>query len=183
MNQNPPPQWSDYPTSEFGRIPQASPVATNQKQSMSPAMAVMITLMAVLIVGLIAVVAFLMIPRFTSTTTAPVTSTVSATATASSVGEPDRPQVQPAQPAAPSGSFVCSNVGGGPLAHSAVGSSVTSCEFAVSVRSTYLASGGNGGPMTIDAYSPVTGATYTMSCSGGPVVTCTGGNNAVVYIY
>ncbi len=183
MSQNPPSQWNDSPTSEFRPVPQGGPVAPTQKQSMSPALAVMITLMVVLIVGLIAVVAFLMIPQFTGTNAAPVTSTVSATATAPSPVEPARPQVQPAQPAAPSGSFMCSNSGGGPLSHSAVGSSVTSCEFAASVRSAYLSSGGNGGPMIIDAYSPVTGTTYTMSCSGGPVVTCTGGNNAVVYIY
>jgi hypothetical protein len=31
------------------------------------------------------------------------------------------------------------------------------------------------------AYSPVTNTTYTMSCSSGSYVVCTGGNNASVY--
>ena len=37
--------------------------------------------------------------------------------------------------------------------------------------------------MVIYPYSPVTGKTYQMTCSGRGVVTCTGGDNAVVYIY
>lgn len=33
----------------------------------------------------------------------------------------------------------------------------------------------------VQAFSPVTGITYTMTCvRGGPTVTCTGGDNAVV---
>ena len=38
-----------------------------------------------------------------------------------------------------------------------------------------------GDSIEIDAYSPVTGKTYTMSCiRNGQVVTCRGGNEAVV---
>lgn len=34
------------------------------------------------------------------------------------------------------------------------------------------------------ATSPVTGRTYTMTCAPeGKLVTCTGGENAVVYVY
>jgi hypothetical protein len=57
--------------------------------------------------------------------------------------------------------------------------SVTSCPFARNVRSTYESSGG---ASSIDVYSPVTGQTYRMSCSGGIPVVCTGGNGAAVYI-
>ena len=36
----------------------------------------------------------------------------------------------------------------------------------------------------VTARSPVTGLDYVMSCvPAGELVTCTGGNNAVVYIY
>ena len=59
----------------------------------------------------------------------------------------------------------------------------TPCEFAESVWAQYVGAGGYGESRTVRAYSPVTGKSYTMSCSGGAVVTCTGGNNAVVHIY
>ena len=35
---------------------------------------------------------------------------------------------------------------------------------------------------SFDSYSPATGQTYHMTCTSGAVVTCTGGNNAAVYI-
>jgi hypothetical protein len=56
--------------------------------------------------------------------------------------------------------------------------SVTSCPFAIRVRDAYTSQGGP----DIDVYSPVTGQTYTMTCTSGPgaQVTCRGGNNAVV---
>jgi hypothetical protein len=37
--------------------------------------------------------------------------------------------------------------------------------------------------MTVNAYSPATGITYRMTCSGGETVYCTGGNNARVKIW
>ncbi|MBC2590735.1 serine/threonine protein kinase [Rhodococcus aetherivorans] len=84
----------------------------------------------------------------------------------------------------PSYSTPCPSVFSSPtLGTSAVGSSVTSCEFAEEVRSEYLRQGVRGGVVTIAAYSPVTGRTYTMTCSGTTVVTCSGGNDAVVYLY
>lgn len=67
--------------------------------------------------------------------------------------------------------------------NSAVGSNVTSCEFSEEVRFEYVSQPQRGGTVTVNALSPVTGQTYTMTCSGSDVVTCTGGNNAVVYVY
>lgn len=65
------------------------------------------------------------------------------------------------------------------------GTGVTSCPFARSVRDAfadhYLDTGNTSG--TVDAYSEVTGRTYSMSCTDeGDYVTCRGGNNAVVHI-
>jgi len=57
--------------------------------------------------------------------------------------------------------------------------SVTTCPFARNVRDAYQSSGG---ASVIDVYSPVTGQTYTMNCTGGVPTVCRGGNNAVVYI-
>ncbi|WP_138998929.1 serine/threonine protein kinase [Rhodococcus zopfii] len=84
----------------------------------------------------------------------------------------------------PSYSTPCASVfGSSSFGTSAVGSTVTSCEFAEEVRAAYLRQGVRNGTVSIDAYSPVTGRTYTMTCSGSAVVTCTGGNDAVVYLY
>jgi serine/threonine-protein kinase len=56
--------------------------------------------------------------------------------------------------------------------------SVTSCPFAKNTRSAYAES--NGSPK-LQVYSPVTGVTYDMTCSGSSTVTCRGGENAAVY--
>jgi hypothetical protein len=53
----------------------------------------------------------------------------------------------------------------------------TTCSFAENVRSQYEQEG----PGTYEIYSPVTEKTYSMTCSSGTPVVCTGGNNASVY--
>ncbi|MFJ1457164.1 protein kinase [Nocardia sp. N2S4-5] len=74
----------------------------------------------------------------------------------------------------------------GKYAKSATGTAVTSCAFAEAVRAAYAAEAesGSGTPTSVVAVSPVTGRSYTMNCSpSGRVITCTGGENAVVYVY
>jgi hypothetical protein len=53
----------------------------------------------------------------------------------------------------------------------------TTCSFAENVRQKY----DQEGPGTYEVYSPVTEKTYSMTCSSGTPVACTGGNNASVY--
>lgn len=65
------------------------------------------------------------------------------------------------------------------------GSGVTSHAFAQEVGQAYRAHHRTSGQLnaTVTAYSPVTGQSYTMTCrDNGSYVTCTGGNNAVVYL-
>ena len=66
---------------------------------------------------------------------------------------------------------------------SAIGNNVTSCPFAEAVRYQYLRRGVRNAPVVLDVISPVTHKSYSMACSGGQVVRCSGGNNAVVYLY
>jgi hypothetical protein len=55
----------------------------------------------------------------------------------------------------------------------------TSCPFAKNVFDAYFAVPGDS--VEIEAFSPVTGQTYTMACvRSGDSVTCRGGNQAVV---
>jgi hypothetical protein len=75
--------------------------------------------------------------------------------------------------AAPAGSGANQTPCGGGLS---VGPDTT-CSFAENVRSAYNGSGAG----TVQVYSPVTRQTYSMTCSAGTPVVCTGGNNASVY--
>ncbi|QRY63273.1 serine/threonine protein kinase [Gordonia sp. PDNC005] len=90
--------------------------------------------------------------------------------------------VQPAPtttviPTPPPGTLSC---GGGV----GVAGGVTTCAFAANVGAAYLGSGVKGDARTVVASSPVTGVSYTMSCTPETgVVVCRGGNNAVVVIY
>lgn len=87
----------------------------------------------------------------------------------------------------PAGAQPCPTVGGpaGGFGRSAAGSPATSCQFAEQVRQAYGASGPAGREARkVVAVSPVTGQSYTMSCAAnGGLVTCVGGDDAVVYVY
>lgn len=87
----------------------------------------------------------------------------------------------------PEGAHACPTTAGpaGGLSQSAVGSAATSCQFAEQVRLAYGASGPAGpAPRQVSAVSPVTGQSYTMTCSAdGGLVVCRGGDDAVVYLY
>ncbi|OBK93012.1 hypothetical protein A5645_21925 [Mycobacterium asiaticum] len=59
------------------------------------------------------------------------------------------------------------------------GNSDTSCQFALSTAEAYHAYGNGSQPF--DVKSPVTGQTYSMTCTAAGSV-CQGGNNALVYL-
>lgn len=91
-----------------------------------------------------------------------------------------RPVVAPARP--PADAMPCGPDGPGLYPHAARGTEITSCPFAVSVRDAVNATG-QPGPSMINAYSPVTQKWYPMTCRTEAVLTCRGGNDAVVYVY
>ena len=99
------------------------------------------------------------------TTPAPVKTVIVQPAPAKTV------HVAPAAPVAPVDSS--GNCGDGVTA-----GANTSCPFALNVAADYT----GGDPFSV--YSPVTGQSYTMTCTGPgtyeDVVTCSGGNNAFV---
>ncbi|OBJ58989.1 hypothetical protein [Mycobacterium asiaticum] len=59
------------------------------------------------------------------------------------------------------------------------GNSETSCRFALSTAEAYHAYGNGSQPF--DVKSPVTGQTYSMTCTAAGSI-CQGGNNALVYL-
>lgn len=77
----------------------------------------------------------------------------------------------------------CSDSGGSVLPRAGRGTEATSCPFAISVRDAYFDTARPGDPALVEAYSPVTGQRYEMRCTGSEIITCRGGNNAVVYLY
>lgn len=102
----------------------------------------------------------------------------------------DDEESRPAHPKLPSGAVPANSAAeegkpAGDFNNVYTGSDLTSKPFAVAVRdafvSHYLDTDRTNG--TVSAYSSVTGQTYSMKCrDNGEYVTCTGGNNAIVYI-
>lgn len=178
-----------------------------------PSRGVIITLGVLIVVfvfGLAAIVGYWVLGRSDSggalpttapvESTAPITSTV--TATPSATGEPTATTTRSptsssapstssspvtTAPGAPEGSRACPILYGqtGLYGATSVGTSATTCGFAEQVRLAYSASGRPGQlPRTVRATSPETGQRIAMMCAAqGPIVTCNGGDDALVYLY
>ncbi|CAM3655320.1 hypothetical protein H7J08_08630 [Mycobacterium frederiksbergense] len=86
----------------------------------------------------------------------------------------------PSQP--PPGARSCGGAVAGTYSRAAAGTQITSCPFAESVRDAVNATG-QPAPRMVNAYSPVTNKWYPMTCVVESVLTCRGGNDAVVYVY
>ncbi|MFX0575132.1 protein kinase domain-containing protein [Nocardia nepalensis] len=87
----------------------------------------------------------------------------------------------------PAGAKPCAQVypALGRFTSSAIGTTVTSCAFAEEVRKAY-ADGGNNTitDRSVMAHSPVNNRDYKMNCTAGDqFATCSGGENAIVYVY
>ena len=83
----------------------------------------------------------------------------------------------------PVGSKECARTGTGPFAAVGTANETTSCPFAINVQEAYVAAGLNGRNGSVKAFSPATGITYDLTCSGSQPVLCTGGVAARVVIY
>lgn len=148
-------------------------------------------------VGAVLAVIFLLIPALLPTTTAATTAPSNPAPTLPPVSsQPMAPYSPAAAPTTttppttkppvtfPANATPCPATTGqvGGFSASAAGTDVTSCPFAEAVRVAYGGQSVRGQTVNIQAYSPVTGRNYTMTCSGSDLVTCTGGNNAVVHL-
>ncbi len=115
--------------------------------------------------------------------------TASVLGTARPVADAPETNMRVPSPKLPAGAVECPAVTGtmSGLRGSARGNDVTSCPFAEETRIAYARGGEpSTSPRAIVVYSPVTKQRYDMSCVvGGPgtLVTCTGGNEAVVYLF
>lgn len=142
---------------------------------------VMFSLLAVAILALGGIVGWLL---FSGTNNDSGTTSPTAAAAPAQPNPSAPAPTNSATPALPAGAKPCPPASGasGSYTRSATGNATTSCPFAEEVRAAYDAAGAH--PRQITATSPVTGKSYTMSCTAsGQVVTCTGGTNAVVHLY
>ncbi|MFD6157889.1 protein kinase [Nocardia sp. NPDC060256] len=116
----------------------------------------------IIVLALAGVVGWLKRDAFISRPTAPTLAPVPATARGCATKYP------------PAGRFT----------YSAIGNGVTSCDFAEEVRKAYGEGSDADGSRQVTAFSPATQKNYTMDCvTRDGLVTCTGGENAFVYIY
>ena len=95
---------------------------------------------------------------------------------------PATTSTRPSPVTVPASARLCAT-GAGPYGTVHAGTAITSCPFALAVRDAYAAA--HPTPVagtTVSATSPVTHTAYTMTCHGTPVVVCTGGTDASVYL-
>lgn len=115
-----------------------------------------------------------------------VSTTVRSPSAQASSASTTTPRAAPPVVSIPPGARTCPAEFGptGEYVSSAAGTTITSCPFAEAVRVAYAGAGQAGAARTVTATSSVTGRSYPMSCTPvGGLVTCTGGDNAVVYVY
>lgn len=119
----------------------------------------------------------------TSTTTETVTQTMTETSTGAASTPQDRAMYRAGGTPGNGVFVVCDG-------HSGIGTTVTSCPFAINVAHAYAA--GHASRLS-SVYSPTTGRMYDMECPGGATVAigsdrkeaavCRGGRDAVVLIF
>ncbi|MDI9897082.1 hypothetical protein QM797_20370 [Rhodococcus sp. IEGM 1381] len=125
-------------------------------------------------------------PGVASASAAPSSAAIDGSAPGAVPGSSSTGGQEPGVTTLPAGAQTCpaSVASTGGLRGSAVGSTATSCPFAEEVRLAYTRGGSDRNSRTVVASSPVTGKRYEMNCvSSAQLVTCTGGENAVVYLF
>lgn len=157
----------------------------------SVALPVVLSVLGVAVAAGAAVIGWQVLGKPAGTTAASTTAPAVATAAPAPAPETTTAtSTSAARKTPPAGATVCrttSSTGESPITKSAVGSSGTTCAFAEAVRKAYSAAiteSGSATPSSVEATSPVTGRSYTMSCTAaGRLITCTGGDGAMVYLY
>ncbi|WP_435828908.1 protein kinase domain-containing protein [Nocardia beijingensis] len=192
------PRGRDEP--EYGYDDYDEPGYSASRQGRSIALPIMVAVFAIVALTVGGAIAWQSFGRGqVETTSAAAHSEASAPAARPTTQAPSRtssPSVtstsaKPSQVTLPAGAKACGQgqAATGAFTQSATGTPVTSCAFAEEVRRAYAALGQaqnatRDAPRTVVATSPVTGRTYTMNClPEGQLVTCSGGENAVVYVY
>nr|WP_196807974.1 hypothetical protein [Mycobacterium sp. 141] len=149
--------------------------------------AALITLSVVLGIAVITTLIALIVSQSSDDVTATTQTSTSRYTSVNPTGIPGGGVLSALEPAStpPPGAVECSSAGRGRYGHAARGNEVTSCPFAEAVLAQANASANITAYRddTVTAFSPVTNKSYPMSCRVERVMTCRGGNDAVVYVY
>lgn len=179
-----------YPTDPYQQHEQRS-----SRRNRSIAAPIMIAVLAIAVVAVGGVIGWQVLGSRPAASTVAAASSRTSTPVAAPLVTPParRPTTTTATPTPvtlPDDAQPCPQIhdGGNEIANSAVGTSVTSCGFAEEVRKAYsdnpIGTATGAGSRSVVAASPVTGLSYTMNCvADGGLITCSGGDNAVVYLY
>lgn len=164
-------------TQQFGAVPQQQygqpneyPSSYQQPEKRGGPSPWLYVVAALLLAALVGVLAFMGGSGAFNRSSGPVTSTVVETRTLPRSEAPEQPSKEPAERT---------------YSHYAPATGVTTDGFAANVFEAFQQAYERTGTadMTVNAYSPATGITYRMTCSGGETVYCAGGNNARVKIW
>ncbi|WP_328354321.1 hypothetical protein OG976_23355 [Mycobacterium sp. NBC_00419] len=167
------------PVGPSGSLPRSQPVSSTTAAGGSRRGGVIAAAVLGTLVVVIALIALITNLNTTPAHTTPAGSTIT---TDTSSYTPTATATVTARAYPPPGARPCGGPGGGRYTYAAAGSDLTSCPFAVNVQ-TAVNQSNLQFPAVLQVYSPVTHQDYAMSCAVEQVLTCRGGNNAVVYVY
>ena len=192
----PPPEWSRAPQAPMVEPPPGEPAPGTQRRYHERLSTAVVVVLALIPVAAIAVLVWQLLqwggidlvspPARATTGAAPNTPIPSGATGPSGVtsASSSRPSSAPASSAssAPSSSAPSAGVPGNTTRCSATvyAGPATSCPFAQAVAAKVPAHPGSS--FKVKAKSPVTKKDYTMTCTGGSLIECTGGDNASVYV-
>jgi DNA-binding helix-hairpin-helix protein with protein kinase domain len=158
------------PTTPPPRTPTPPSSTATSAAGRGPKITVAAAAAVAVLIAIIGIVTALSSHDTTTTTSSPSTYT------------PTTTTPRPTYDTPPAGAVPCGDAPGGHYTHAARGSDLTSCPFATNVLAAVNQSGSSF-PAVLQVYSPVTQQNYAMTCAVEQVLTCRGGNNAVVYVY
>ncbi|MFI1913283.1 protein kinase [Nocardia sp. NPDC020380] len=189
----PAPDPSLYPTADHPRVETPRPPARRPRRGKSIAVPLSLGVLVIAIIAIVGTIGWQVLDgsrNESPSTTAVQGNPGGVTQPLSRTKGPTTTSAAPTTTAVqlPAGATPCSVVYGNLNGYnnSAIGNTVTSCPFAEEVRRAYAqaTSGQTGVTTSVVVVSPVTNRPYTMNCSAaGKLVTCIGGENAVVYVY
>ena len=185
----PPPAWSSAPQAPMVEPPPGQPAPATQRRYHERMSGAVVVLLALIPVVAIAILVWQLLEwggigvvsphaQVTRAST-PIPSGAAAPSGATSAGSQAASSSASSAPSSPSAS---SSVPGNATQCSAsvYAGPDTSCPFAEAVAAKVPAHPGS--VFEVKAKSPVTKKEYTMTCTGGTLVECRGGDNALVYV-
>ncbi len=177
--------YPGVPAGSYPGVPMVPATGVVVQRERNPWIVPLIVIVVALVIALVALGTYMLTKGQGSGRAGP--GTVTSTTVVGPSGATDGAQPNFTKPATPGNADVCeAGSPTTPYTTAARDLTKTSDSFCRAVAAAYRAAVGSaaGQAAVLPAvFSPVTGAAYRMDCSSGQIVTCRGGDNAIVYIY